>query len=700
MTSSPGFGFGSSTDTKIREDERTVPTDEGDHEKFSHYVEKDKLTEAMVMGTPVVALCGKVWVPSRAPEKFPVCPDCKDAWEQSQRRRGLRRVTGAPTSSASASPTDPHLTPALTPAWPERAAWGTAPSLRAWQTAAMRDYLERSPRDFLAVATPGAGKTTFALSVAADLIGRRIVDRITVVAPTEHLKLQWAEAAARAGIPIDPTYSAGKGKISSDYLGIAVTYAGVGVNPLALRVRTERFKTLVILDEVHHAGDALSWGEGVREAFQPATRRLALTGTPFRSDVNPIPFVTYAPGDDGIPRSVADFTYGYAEALADHVVRPVLFLAYSGEMSWRTRAGDEIAARLGEPLTKDMTNQALRTALDPSGSWIPSVLAAADKRLTEVRRHVPDAGGMVIATDQESARAYAKTLKAISGEAPTVVLSDEKGASKKIGEFTTSDARWMVAVRMVSEGVDVPRLAVGVFATTTSTPLFFAQAIGRFVRARTRGESASIFLPSVPVLLTHASEMEVARDHVLGRRITDEDDIFAAEKELMAAGRGGRRRRRRRGPALRGARLRGDLRPRALRRRPVRLGGGDGLPRHPRPARARPDARAAPAPHQRGRQGAGAQGRPGRRRRSGRRHRAGGLDPRAARRAAPRAQRAGRRLEPPHRPAARRHPRRAAQGVRWAGLSRRQRRPAARPDQRRARLGDQEVVVAHRQAAA
>ncbi len=441
-------------------------------------------------------------------------------------------MTGGATSSA--LPEDPHLTSALTPAWPERAAWGTAPSLRAWQTAAMRDYLERSPRDFLAVATPGAGKTTFALSVAADLIGRRIVDRITVVAPTEHLKLQWAEAAARAGIPLDPTYSAGKGKISSDYLGIAVTYAGVGVNPLALRVRTERFKTLVILDEVHHAGDALSWGEGVREAFQPATRRLALTGTPFRSDVNPIPFVTYAPGDDGIPRSVADFTYGYAEALADHVVRPVLFLAYSGEMSWRTRAGDEIAARLGEPLTKDLTNQALRTALDPSGSWIPSVLAAADKRLTEVRRHVPDAGGMVIATDQESARDYAKILKAISGESPTVVLSDEKGASKKIGAFTTSDARWLVAVRMVSEGVDVPRLAVGVFATTTSTPLFFAQAIGRFVRARTRGESASIFLPSVPTLLSHASEMEVARDHVLGRRVTDEDDIYAAEKELMA----------------------------------------------------------------------------------------------------------------------------------------------------------------------
>ena len=162
------------------------------------------------------------------------------------------------------------------------------------------------------------------------------------------------------------------------------------------------------------------------------------------------------------------------------------------------------------------------------------MLTAADKRLEEVRHHVPDAAGLVIATDQESARAYAKILRRITGVAPTLVLSDEKAASKRIAEFATGEARWMVAVRMVSEGVDVPRLAVGVYATTTSTPLFFAQSVGRFVRARSRGEVASIFVPSVPGLLALASEMEVERDHVLGRRITDEDDIYAAERELLA----------------------------------------------------------------------------------------------------------------------------------------------------------------------
>ena len=169
------------------------------------------------------------------------------------------------------------------------------------------------------------------------------------------------------------------------------------------------------------------------------------------------------------------------------MVRPVIFLAYSGEMRWRTRAGDEITATLGTPMTKDQIAQAWRTALDPAGEWVSRVLEAADKRLTEVRRGMPDAGGLVIAGDHEDARAYAGLLRGLTGKRPVVVLSDDKAASKKISSFAASDDRWMVAVRMVSEGVDIPRLAVGVYATSVSTALFFAQAVGRFVRARQRG---------------------------------------------------------------------------------------------------------------------------------------------------------------------------------------------------------------------
>jgi superfamily II DNA or RNA helicase len=425
----------------------------------------------------------------------------------------------------------------LSPAFPGRAAWGTASKLRVWQADALAQYLRSTPRDFLAVATPGAGKTTYALRVATELLSMGAISRVTVVAPTEHLKTQWADAASRVGIRIDPRFSNAAGSHGAEYDGVAVTYAQVASKPLLHRARTRVAPTLVILDEIHHGGDNLSWGDAIREAFEPATHRLALTGTPFRSDTSPIPFVRYETGTDSIRRSEADYTYGYAEALRDGIVRPVLFLAYGGAMRWRTKAGDEMSGRLGEPMTKDATAHAWRTALDAKGDWIPSVLAAADKRLTEVRRGVPDAGGLVIASDQTKARAYAKILHGISGERPVVVLSDYAGSSGRIEQFAEGVQRWMVAVRMVSEGVDVPRLCVGVYATSTSTPLYFAQAVGRFVRARRRGEMASIFLPSVPLILEHAARLEEERDHALDRvsKPGDEASMWSAEDDLLAA---------------------------------------------------------------------------------------------------------------------------------------------------------------------
>lgn len=390
--------------------------------------------------------------------------------------------------------------------------------LRSWQRRALAQYLAGCPQDFLAVATPGAGKTTFALRVAAELLADRTVHALTVVTPTEHLKYQWAVAAAEAGIALDPAFRNTAGATSTDYQGVVLTYAQVAAHPTLHRVRTEQRRCLVVLDEIHHAGDAKSWGDAIREAFTPAVRRLALTGTPFRSDDAPIPFVSYEPDRDGGLRSAADHSYGYADALADGVVRPVVFLAYSGQARWRTGAGEEYSARLGEPLTAEHTARAWRTALDPDGEWIPSVLAAADTRLAQLRGGgIPDAAGLVIASDQATARAYARILHRITGVAPVLALSDDPQASRRIARFADSaEQRWMVAVRMVSEGVDVPRLAVGVYATSASTPLFFAQAVGRFVRSRQARETATVFLPSVPVLLELASALETQRDHVLG----------------------------------------------------------------------------------------------------------------------------------------------------------------------------------------
>ncbi|WP_147578809.1 DEAD/DEAH box helicase [Corynebacterium propinquum] len=407
-------------------------------------------------------------------------------------------------------------------------------SLRAWQQAALQKFLAERPRDFMAVATPGAGKTTFAIRVATELLEDRSVDRIIVVVPTEHLKRQWAAAAGRVGVSLDDRFT-NSAAINYAYDGVVVTYAQVGMHPPKHHALATSKRTLVILDEIHHAGDAKSWGDGVREAYEQAEYRLALTGTPFRSDNSYIPFVRYEEDGEGHEISKADHTYDYGDALADGVVRPVVFLAYSGEATWRTSAGEEISARLGTPLSAEETARAWRTALDPKGEWIPAVLQAAHTRLQQIRTNMPDAGGLVIATDTTTARAYAKILEKISSTPVSVILSDEPGSSERINSFSDSTDEWMVAVRMVSEGVDVPRLAVGVYATSASTPLFFAQAIGRFVRSRMPGETASVFLPSVPTLLDLAEKLETSRDHVIGKPhregAWDEEAVAEANKE-------------------------------------------------------------------------------------------------------------------------------------------------------------------------
>jgi superfamily II DNA or RNA helicase len=400
-------------------------------------------------------------------------------------------------------------------------------ALRRWQRDALAAYDEAGRQDFLVTATPGAGKTTFALALARLLLTRRVVDRVIVCCPTDHLRTQWADAAARLGIQLDPTLTNAVGPVRPDVQGYVTTYAQVAGAPMLHRARAERRRSLVVLDEIHHAGDGLSWGEAVAEAFSPAVRRLALTGTPFRTRPDErIPFVRYVaavagaePGDvvgDGGLASAADFTYGYRHALGDGVVRPVVFAAYTGVSRWRNSAGEVIAASLTEAATKKTEAAAWKTALNPKGRWVPHVIAAMDERLTHLRAHgMADAAGLVLASDQDDARAYADIVERVTGEKPALILSDDPKANARIKEFTSSDERIAVCVRMISEGVDVPRAACLAWMTSYRTPLFFAQAVGRVVRARSAHESATVFLPAVRPLLALAAELEAERNHVI-----------------------------------------------------------------------------------------------------------------------------------------------------------------------------------------
>jgi superfamily II DNA or RNA helicase len=396
----------------------------------------------------------------------------------------------------------------------------TSRPLRAWQQAALEQYEEGSPKDFLVTATPGAGKTTFALTLAARLLQRREVARVVVVCPTDHLRLQWAEAADQTGIVLDPNLTNSVGPVRAGTQGYVTTYAQVAGKPMLHAARATSVKTLVILDEVHHAGDGLSWGEAVEEAYGFAARRLCLTGTPFRTKPDErIPFVRYEvdtfEGEGGLV-SAADYTYGYKEALSDNVVRPVVFAAYTGTSRWRNSAGEVVAASLSEAGTRSVEMAAWRTALDPKGQWVPHVIAAMDDRITHLRENgMPDAAGLVLASDQDDARAYARIVKRVTGKAAELILSDDPKASKKIERFASGSARIAVCVRMISEGVDVPRAAVLAWMTSYRTPLFFAQAVGRVVRARAAHETATVFLPAVRPLLTLAASMEEQRNHVM-----------------------------------------------------------------------------------------------------------------------------------------------------------------------------------------
>src|SRR5438477_9874258 len=114
---------------------------------------------------------------------------------------------------------------------PPRPVLDAFPPLRAWQRRSLVEYLRRRDADFLAVATPGAGKTTFALRIAAELLADRTVEAVTVVAPTEHLKNQWAAAAGAVGIQLDPAFRNADIHSATDFHGAVLTYAHVGMAP-------------------------------------------------------------------------------------------------------------------------------------------------------------------------------------------------------------------------------------------------------------------------------------------------------------------------------------------------------------------------------------------------------------------------------------------------------------------------------------
>lgn len=392
--------------------------------------------------------------------------------------------------------------------------------LRRWQKEAFEAWWDRRPQDALIVATPGAGKTRFAARLAHALLHARDVRRVIAVVPREHLKGQIAAAMAGAGIHVDSNFDNAAGALASDMHGAAVTYQQLAFAPKVYRDLT-RVPTLVILDEIHHAGDQAMWGQSLREAFAHARHRVSMSGTPFRSDGTPIPFVTYHYG-----LSQPDYAYDYTQALRDGVCRPLVFPLQGGYAEWVSKDGEMIAASFDTALkNRAQQSERLRTALTQE-QWVGDVIAKAHAKLLEIRREGhADAAGLVVAMNQQHARFIAKLMEARIGVKPAIVLSEEDGASRRITAFGRSRDPWIVAVHMISEGVDIPRLRVGIFASNVNTEMYFRQFCGRFVRTqRIEGaQHAFVYLPDDPRLRELASRVTLdVKAYLKGKREFDE----------------------------------------------------------------------------------------------------------------------------------------------------------------------------------
>jgi len=389
--------------------------------------------------------------------------------------------------------------------------------LREWQKRFIGKVDGCNKKDFLLVATPGSGKTTAALTVAKTKLENGSISRVVVVVPTTQLKKQWADAAKAFGIAFTTKYSNSKLKISGaieplDTHGVVITYPQIGREPELHRVGCRK-PTMVIFDEIHHAGSGenLVWGEALIKAFGEARFRLLMSGTPFRSDGAKIPFVTYSDCGAG-EKSVPDFIYGYDQAIEEGICRTVIFPSYDGQLEWSIN-DTEFEATFQDDLTQSGESARLRTALSHRGETLVNMIRHAQKKLDELRANGnPSAAGLVttISHFDGHAQGVANLIEKITGHKPVVVTSAEEDPHNRIEVFADSNDMWLVSVRMVSEGIDIPRLQVGIYASNIVQELFFRQFVGRFVRG---GDLAWVYVPADKRIIEMVERIKEERDH-------------------------------------------------------------------------------------------------------------------------------------------------------------------------------------------
>lgn len=399
---------------------------------------------------------------------------------------------------------------------------GDGEGFRRWQQSALEKLTRHNwldQKDFLLEATPGAGKTAVGIEELRRQLEEQFIRRVVIAVPGTAVKEQWKDALRRRGnIEVMTGFANSDCAIPDDVTGYVATYAQIAAEPDVHMRLVQSKRTGVVLDELHHLGDRGSWGPAAKHAFQFAAFRLGMSGTPFRSDNEQIPFVRY----DNTHRSQPDFHYGYGEALGDKIVRNLFFHVQNGHMEWLSRGGDNKSHTFGETITVEDSRARLRTAVNPTHEWFCDTLAEANSGLVEMREsgsYLSNTGGCVHCIDIKAAKMAKKILKSL-GQDAVIVSSEDAGAADKLRAFASGTRPWLVAVHMVSEGVDIPRLRVCVYATNFLTRMYFMQVMGRYVRKECSEDSnARVYIPADPDLVKMSSEL---RD-IVAHQIEEEE---------------------------------------------------------------------------------------------------------------------------------------------------------------------------------
>ena len=384
-------------------------------------------------------------------------------------------------------------------------------ALRRWQETGKSTFAtwldsKRSTKTFTAAVTTGAGKTVYGSELAALLFASSDIRQVIIAVPSTVIASQWQATMKRYPVPFR-----------------IVTYGWILKNQSAFQeLMHRRNKVLVIFDEIHHAGEGNAWGDLVYLAAD-ARYRLMLSGTPFRDDEAKLPFVRYENHE-----LRADFVYSYGEALKDGHVRPLHFLPYDtiGDAAWKLSEAIEGGTFAGST-DRSKNMKALNTAISPRSQWLKTIIQDAHHRLNDLRRSMPDAGGIIMCRDQAHAREVAVLVKSVTDTNPVLAISDNPESDAHIEQFRDAHDCWLIVVKKGNEGLDIPRLRVGVWATNITKRLTFLQFVGRICRQRVVGahEPAYLYMPLLPELVRFAFNMEQMGLHTL------EEAAAAEERE-------------------------------------------------------------------------------------------------------------------------------------------------------------------------